>query len=62
MIINTGTELENDIKYIKSVIDKCSRICKNLDAVINSSNKTLNHRLIFIYNQFNGIYNQYKLI
>ena len=62
MEINTGTDLENDIKYIKSVLSRCTVACRNIDAAFSTSNKIFSHRINFIQNQFKGIFNQHFII
>lgn len=49
-------EVDIDIKYAKSVIDRCNLIYKDTNKKIKCLNKDMISRLYFIYFQFRNIF------
>lgn len=49
-------EIDIDIKYAKSVMDKCTLACKTTQSKITQTNKEINSRIKFICFQFKNIF------
>ena len=56
MKLYSDTELDNDIRYVKELLSKCSFSYKDIEQNFKKINKTVSGRMSFIASQFENIF------
>lgn len=58
MEINSDLDLDNDLKYVKTALNKYTDIYKEIEKSISCANKTFASRFYFVCFQFRNIFDK----